>query len=365
MNISSQLLFITPAYAGNAVGGLAVSARRIVRHLSTAYPIHVITPTPGLAPLTYRQVEQGGIPLVEVGASTDTALFLQHLADVIEAISRPLPNPVYLSFCCNALAYATTIAARRQGSSPLLFARGNDIDLEVFGGAAFFIHYALSHARQVFCVSREMQATIHAFCPGAKPLFIANGVEVEDFPFQSGYTPATPPVIGLFGDIKQKKGLDLLLAALDFDRLTLRIVGDLREEAGKLLHGFHCLHPQAAISHAPYTHRREGLLKAYGEVDIVCIPSTHEGMSNVMLEAMALGKLCVCSAVGGAKDVIRDGENGFLFEPRSVESLGLALGRAEACLRDGHEAIRQQASATVREHFSAARERQSYLQAIC
>ena len=174
------------------------------------------------------------------------------------------------------------------------------------------------------------------------------------------------PVIGLFGDIKQKKGLDTLLAAMDFGRYSLRIVGELRGESQKLLHGFVSLHPQALaqIELVPYVQGRDGLLKHYREVDVVCIPSRHEGMSNVMLEAMAFGKLCVCSAVGGALDVIRDGENGYLFDPHSPESLRLSLERAARCLSEGHESVRREASRTIREGFSAALERERYLEAL-
>lgn len=355
---------MTPAYGGTSVGGLAVSAERIVSHLASIYSISVITPSELLPPSTYRANEIAGIEVIEVGKAGETKLFLQFLADVIETVSRPQPEPLFLGFYCNSLAYATTLAARRRGGSSLLFTRGNDIDLDLFAESAFAIHYALSHARKVFCVSREMEAKVRAFCPNADTQYIANGVVVERFPFQQDFRPAHHPVIGLFGDIKQKKGLELLLAAIDFDRFSLRIVGRLREEASRLLHGFLSLHPQARVSQAPYVHEPEALLAQYHDVDIVCIPSTHEGMSNVMLEAMAIGKLCVCSAVGGARDVIRDGENGFLFEPYSAESLSRALARAQTCLRGEHETLRRQACATIQEEFSAAQEREHYLQAI-
>jgi glycosyltransferase involved in cell wall biosynthesis len=397
------LIFVTPAYGELAPGGLAVSARRIVGHLAEAYPVTVITPSDLIPPLSHRVSNECGLKVVEVGKVAEPGMFLQFLADVIETVSRTEPNPLFLSFYCNAMAYATTLAARRQGVSPLLFARGNDIDLDVFGESAFQIHYALSHARKVFCVSREIQSKVQAFCPTAQTQYIPNGVDVDHFAFQDGYAPSScttaiklnrktlspgpspckgegltvhqilnlkavslRPVIGLFGDIKQKKGLDTLLAAMDFGRYRLRIVGELREESQKLLHGFVSLNPQALaqIELVPYIQERDGLLKHYREVDIVCIPSRHEGMSNVMLEAMAVGKLCVCSAVGGALDVIRDGENGYLFDPHSPESLRLALERAALCLSEGHESVRREASRTIREGFSAALERERYLEAL-
>jgi glycosyltransferase involved in cell wall biosynthesis len=364
LKATQPLIFVSPAYGDNSLGGLAVSAERIVHHLASEHAVHVVTASALIPPLTHRHTDKQGISVVEVGPSADSALFLQYLADVIDSISSRLDNPRYLAFYCHSWAYATTIAARRRRTAPWLFARGNDIDLEIFGPAAFFTHYALQHAQAVFCVSREMQTSVHAFSQKPKTHYIPNGVSTEKFPWQTDYQPAAALRIGLFGDIKPKKGLDLLLETVDLNHFALHIVGQLREDNGKLLHGFLCLHPQAAIKHTPYVHSHEDLLAAYHSVDIVCIPSNHEGMSNVMLEAMAMGKVCVCAAVGGAKDVIRDGENGFLFEPRSTSGLKQALERARQCLQGDHETLRSQAAATIREHFSAAIERENYLQAM-
>jgi len=43
------------------------------------------------------------------------------------------------------------------------------------------------------------------------------------------------------------------------------------------------------------------------------------------LEAMAMGKALVASDVGGHKELIRDGENGVLFEAGDQDSLARAL----------------------------------------
>lgn len=57
------------------------------------------------------------------------------------------------------------------------------------------------------------------------------------------------------------------------------------------------------------------------EADCIVNPSYHEGMSNVLLEAASMGKPLIASNISGCKEIISEGENGFLFDVQSVSSL--------------------------------------------
>lgn len=361
-----SLVLVTPRYGRSALGGLGTSAERIARHLASVHRVRVITPVESLPAHSRHEVSADGIAVTEVGLGKGDKGFLQYLADTIDAVARQEDFPEFLGFYCNELAYATTLAAARHGRAPWLFARGNDIDLEPFGPAAFQVHHALARAQRVFCVTRELVEKVRAFCPKAKPHWLPNGVDPKRFPLRMRPPPSDVVRVGLFGDIKQKKGLGLLLEALDFRRFELRIVGHLREDSARLLHGFLTLHPElrACIEVMPYVADESRLLDHYADVDLVCLPSLHEGMSNAMLEAMSCGKVCVCSAVGGAPDVIADGVNGFLFEAGSAEALAATLDRAAARLRQDWETMGRTARATVAGAFSAKKERRRYLRAL-
>jgi glycosyltransferase involved in cell wall biosynthesis len=56
-------------------------------------------------------------------------------------------------------------------------------------------------------------------------------------------------------------------------------------------------------------------------MDIVIHPSLAEGFGRAVLESMALGKPVVASAVGGLREAIRDGQNGFLVIPGDVDAI--------------------------------------------
>jgi len=55
--------------------------------------------------------------------------------------------------------------------------------------------------------------------------------------------------------------------------------------------------------------------------DIFVLPSLSEGLPLVILEAFASGLPIVASKVGGLPSIIKDGENGFLVEPKNPEKI--------------------------------------------
>ena len=59
----------------------------------------------------------------------------------------------------------------------------------------------------------------------------------------------------------------------------------------------------------------------YQEADYFCLPSFYEGTPNVICEAMACGLPVVCSDVCDNSRYVASGENGFLFDPKDIQSV--------------------------------------------
>jgi len=57
-------------------------------------------------------------------------------------------------------------------------------------------------------------------------------------------------------------------------------------------------------------------VEAYRRGGVFCFLSYTEGMPNAVLEALAMGLPVVSSDAGGLKDILRDGENGFVLLPK-------------------------------------------------
>ena len=66
---------------------------------------------------------------------------------------------------------------------------------------------------------------------------------------------------------------------------------------------------------------RDDMPDVISQADIVCLPSYHEGLPKILLEAMACGKAIVATDIPGCREVIHNGENGILVPLRNPASL--------------------------------------------
>ena len=61
---------------------------------------------------------------------------------------------------------------------------------------------------------------------------------------------------------------------------------------------------------------------------LLVLPSTHEGLPNIVLEALSCGTPVLATKVGAIPDVLKDGQNGFLVETNRPDDLAKGIVRA-------------------------------------
>jgi glycosyltransferase involved in cell wall biosynthesis len=72
----------------------------------------------------------------------------------------------------------------------------------------------------------------------------------------------------------------------------------------------------------------EDLPGLYNNLKLLIIPSYTEGLSNVLLEAMACGTPVLVTPVGANPDIIKDGETGYIMEYNSPDCIKKNVNRA-------------------------------------
>ena len=173
--------------------------------------------------------------------------------------------------------------------------------------------------------------------PAEKITVIPNAVDIEAFKVREGADPALRAalglvgkrVVGFIGSFYAYEGLELLIRSMpavlahDPDVRLLLVGGGPQESALKALVRElaldNCVQFTGRVPHAE-------VQRYYDLVDLLAYPRLKMRLTDLVtplkpLEAMAQEKLVIASDVGGHRELIRDGENGFLFEQGSAESL--------------------------------------------
>lgn len=249
------------------------------------------------------------------------------------------------------------LAGRALGVPAVVVAKRNVDAFETPRQAALqrWIHRAATH---VTAVSATVADTVVAMgVPRAHITVIPNGVDAARF---ASATPArealgvngASAVIGSVGCLAPRKDYGTLLEALALLRerhpgVRLVLVGDGPERAA--------LERRAQAlelgSRVRFLGERPDVERLLPAMDVFVLSSREEGIPNALLEAMAAGRPAVATAVGGTREILADGETGWLVPASSPPALAAALDDA---LSHPEEARRRgaRAGAVARERLS-------------
>jgi glycosyltransferase involved in cell wall biosynthesis len=160
------------------------------------------------------------------------------------------------------------------------------------------------------------------------------------------------------GTITQRKGIKYLLEALRMQppgQVELTVCGRVVDDLA-LFEEF-----AAQITIRPSVSLHE-LVDAYQQADLFVFPSVAEGFGQVLLEALACGLPILSTTNTAAPDLIDDGVQGFIVEPRRADQIA---GRIQWALRHRTQLAEMRAAARTRaEQFTWKRFRAGVLTAV-
>ncbi len=185
---------------------------------------------------------------------------------------------------------------------------------------------AARNCHKLIFVSGDDMETARALCIGRKEQYelLRVGIDFEKVCSFKGDRAALRKELGLPEDkkiiiniapFKRQKNLPLFIeiikgVAEKKDDITALIIGD-GESRSALEHiveksGLSGRVLMPGFKRSPY--------KWLAASDIYLSTSLWEGMPRTLIEALLLGKPVVASEIGGVKEIIKDGKNGFLFK---------------------------------------------------
>jgi glycosyltransferase involved in cell wall biosynthesis len=191
-------------------------------------------------------------------------------------------------------------------------------------------------------IARNARASVLAISHYARHFYSALGFADEriyEFGyFRAGYVPSdngiksgkTGVEVFFVGQLVERKGIDLLVAAVQplfgaYPELHLTLVGDGIERAVL----------EQSVRDAGCQNRIvfEGMLSSdrvrerMANADALVLPSRWDGWGVVVNEAFSVGIPVIVSDACGAADLVRHGENGYVFRSGDVQSLRECLRR--------------------------------------
>jgi glycosyltransferase involved in cell wall biosynthesis len=367
-----RALWLTETYPPSR-GGMATSCDRLVRGLRRrgvlVDVLHFVPQPRAGRPWTFET--QAGGRYLACPLEDDPAHGLNLAWNALERDPGDYTHVV--AFGGSRPVLAGPVLAAWLGVPLITLIRGNDFDAAVFSiRRRPILDQALAASALICAVTQDKVAKIAALHPTANVRWIPNGIDRTDWELAPsdlrqarewrGTLPAGKRVLGLFGQLKAKKGGVFLLEALRrsgvADRFHVLLAGWMAPDMEAWL-----AEHELAHTTLPFLDRFE-LLPWYAACDWLAIPSFYDGLPNVLTEAAALGVPMLASRVGGMADVLVDGRTAFLFDPGDEARCAWALQAAAKLGEDRRREMGSACRALAETELDAARELDAYVAAL-
>lgn len=166
--------------------------------------------------------------------------------------------------------------------------------------------------------------------PRERIVRIPNGVELGEFAGERAVDPARP-VVGSLAMLNGRKGFDVLIDAFrdvrarhPHARLCIAGDGELRAALLEQIRGSGLNGSAELVGLVDGEAKRRFL----ASLSLFVSAARYETFSNANLEALAAGCPMVATAIGGNREIVREGVNGKLVPAEDARTLGAAISSA-------------------------------------
>ena len=329
-----KVLFLTNEYPPNIYGGAGVHVVYLSRELAKTMPVEVRC-------FGNQRIEEGNLRVIGFDVDTSNFTCPKPLRSAFGAVRRctdfnTMNIDADLVHCHTWYTHFGGILAKKNYAIPLVITVHSLEPLrpwkreQLAGGYDFSLWVektALEMTDAVIAVSNETKADIERLfdVDPARVHVIHNGIDLEEYyrvhstaALKRFHIDPTKPYLLFVGRITRQKGIVHLVRAIDSMDGDFQIVlcagaPDTAEIAAEM---------NEAVTKAKS--KRDGIIwieemvdrktaiELYSNAAVFCCPSIYEPFGIINLEAMACETAVVATAVGGIREVVVDGETGFL-----------------------------------------------------
>lgn len=307
------------------LAGMEIATYNIAKYLAKrGHEIHVVTLLDEELP---KESMEDGFHVHRIGYPKVPILgFIMIHIKVLLLLKKINPDVTHAQ---GTLTGWMTLVAKRMFNKPyLVWSHGyNDLFL---GVRRTISRLAFRNADAVIALTEDMKREIQKIWD-RDVYVIPNGIDLERFESLSGEETRSKlqikqeeVIIIYVGRFRPEKGIQYLIQAMDIirqkeanARLILGGEGPEEENLKRLVEQANLGNCINFIGQIPNEKVHEYMAAA----DVFVLPSLSEGFPIVSLEAMASGLPIVTTKVRGLPEIVKDGENGFLVEPKNPEQI--------------------------------------------
>jgi len=184
--------------------------------------------------------------------------------------------------------------------------------------------------------SRTTQRKVFQWIPAEKPFVVAPPCSdrfrncITSAQIKSRALGSGPLRLLFVGQVVERKGLLPLIAALASvprDQWNLDVVGNMTISPDYLRRVRQAIDAHGLASNVRFSGllSTEALVGRFAGSHLLCMPFAYEGFGIVTLEALHFGLPVLGSTAGATPELIRDGDNGLLFDRNDLYAVAMAV----------------------------------------
>jgi len=350
----------------NSASGLYDFRNELILELLKVYEVHISLPDGEQVPqfaaegcrMHHTAIDRRGVnPARDLKLLHSYWKLIRHIKPKIVLTYTIKPN-IYGNICCRLQKVPYIANITGLGSA---FEKGGAIQKIV----TTLYRTALKNAACIFFQNQENQKIFARFriCGKKSRLVPGSGVNLDRHCLQE-YPLEEDRMIFLYvGRIMQEKGIDELLYTAkavhkEYPNVLFQLVGNYEENyREKIMRA----QESGALELIGY---QKDITPFYQKASAVLMPSYHEGMSNVILEAAASGRPVLATNIPGCQEGFEDGVTGFGFPPKDREALYHAVVRFIKLPYEERVQMGRRAREKMEREFDRKKVIQVYLQEI-